>query len=46
MHLAVSPIVLGSGEHLLSGLDLGALGYQVSEHATSEDAMHVVIRRG
>jgi dihydrofolate reductase len=46
MHLAVSPIVLGSGEHLLSGLDLGALGYRVSEHATSEDAMHVVIRRG
>ena len=46
MHLAVSPIVLGSGEHLLSGLDLGALGYRVSEHATSEGAMHVVIRRG
>jgi hypothetical protein len=46
MHLAVSPIVLGSGEHLLSGLDLGALGYRVSGHATSADAMHVVIRRG
>jgi dihydrofolate reductase len=45
MHLAISPVVLGSGEHLLTGLDLPALGYQVQEHATSEAAMHVVLRR-
>jgi dihydrofolate reductase len=30
MHLAVSPILLGSGEHLLAGLDLPALGYKVT----------------
>ena len=29
MHLAVSPILLGSGEHLLAGLDLPALGYRM-----------------
>jgi len=41
MHLVVSPVVLGSGEHLLSGLDLPALGYRVVEHAMSKAAMHV-----
>ena len=45
MHLAISPVVLGSGEHLLTGLDLLALGYQVQEYATSEAAMHVVLKR-
>ena len=45
MHLAVSPVVLGSGEHLLTGLDLLALGYQVAEHTTSEAAMHLVLKR-
>lgn len=46
MHLVVSPVLLGSGEHLLSELDLPALGYQVAEHAMSQAAMHVVFRRG
>ena len=41
MHLAVSPVVLGSGEPLLSGLDLVALGYRVVEQAMSKAAMHV-----
>jgi dihydrofolate reductase len=45
MHLVISPILLGSGEHLLSGLDLLALGYQVSEQASSPAAMHVVLKR-
>jgi dihydrofolate reductase len=45
MHLAISPVVLGSGENLLAGLDLGALGYRVGEHVSSEAAMHVVLRR-
>lgn len=46
IHLAISPLLLGSGEHLLSGLDLLALGYRVAEHAASQAAMHVVLRRG
>jgi dihydrofolate reductase len=45
MHLAIAPVILGSGEHLLQGLDLMALGYRVARHATTEAAMHVVITR-
>jgi dihydrofolate reductase len=45
MHLAISPVLLGSGEHLLSGLDLPSLGYLVTEHVVSEAATHVVLAR-
>jgi dihydrofolate reductase len=45
MHLPVSPILLGSGEHLLSGIDLPALGYTCSECFPSAKAAHYVIRR-
>lgn len=46
LHLAISPVLLGSGEHLLSGLDLNALGYRVADHVPSDAAMHVVVTRG
>src|SRR6266498_2665196 len=46
MHLVISPVLLGSGEHLLSGLDLLALGFGVAEHVASEAATHVVLKRG
>jgi dihydrofolate reductase len=45
MHLAISPVVLGSGEHLLSGIDLLALGFRPTEHVASDKAMHVVLSR-
>jgi dihydrofolate reductase len=45
MHLAVSPILVGSGEALLAGLDLPALGYEVTTHAPTEAALHVTIRK-
>lgn len=45
LHLAVAPIVLGSGEHLLAGIDLAKLGYRVSKYTPSEAAAHVVITR-
>jgi dihydrofolate reductase len=45
VHLAVSPVVLGQGEALFSGLDLPALGYAVTEHAQGEKAMHIVLTR-
>jgi dihydrofolate reductase len=45
MHLAISPVLLGSGEHLLSGLDLPKLGYRRSEHVPTASATHVVITR-
>jgi dihydrofolate reductase len=40
MHLAVTPVLLGSGEHLLSGLDLPALGYELTEHIQGEGHAH------
>jgi dihydrofolate reductase len=45
MHLAISPVILGSGEHLLRDLDLRTLGYRVIEHVPSTSATHVVIGR-
>ena len=45
MHVAVSPVILGSGEHLLQGIDLKALGYRVAEHVPTQAATHVVFRR-
>lgn len=45
MHLAISPVLLGSGEHLLAGIDLLALGYGCTERVASEKAMHVVIAK-
>jgi dihydrofolate reductase len=43
MHLAISPLLLGSGEHLLQGIDLKKLGYRCIEHVATETATHVVI---
>jgi dihydrofolate reductase len=45
MHLALSPVLLGSGEHLLRDLDLRALGYRVASHENGEKATHVIIDR-
>ena len=45
MHLAVSPILLGSGEHLLSGIDLLELGYKCAECVPGARAVHYVIAR-
>src|SRR5688500_14645613 len=45
MHVAVSPMLLGSGEHLLAGLDLPALGYRCAESIPSAKAVHYVITR-
>ncbi|HET7544027.1 MAG TPA: dihydrofolate reductase family protein [Polyangiaceae bacterium] len=46
MHLAFSPVLLGSGEHLLHGLDLRALGYRVDGSVAGENATHVTFKRG
>ncbi len=45
MHMVISPVLLGSGEHLLSGIDLPQLGYRVAEHVASEAALHVVLEK-
>jgi dihydrofolate reductase len=46
MHLAISPALLGSGEHLLADIDLPKLGYRCAEHIPTPDATHVVLKRG
>lgn len=43
LHIAIAPILLGSGEHLFHGLDLPALGYRCKEHAASGNATHIVL---
>jgi dihydrofolate reductase len=45
MHVAVAPILLGSGEALFSGIDLLKLGYQCVEHVASPKATHVVLKK-
>jgi len=45
MHLVIAPVLLGSGETLLGGLDAAALGYQCREHVASAKATHVVIAK-
>ena len=45
LHLAISPVVLGSGENLFSNLDLISLGYKYVEHITTNNAMHMIIKK-
>jgi dihydrofolate reductase len=45
MHLAISPVLLGSGEHLLAGINLPELGYRCVEHVATGNATHMVIKR-
>jgi dihydrofolate reductase len=45
MHFAIAPVLLGSGENLLGGLDLPALGYACAEHVASAAATHVTLTK-
>ncbi|MGE3777889.1 MAG: dihydrofolate reductase family protein, partial [Pirellulaceae bacterium] len=45
MHLAESPLLLGSGERLFAGLDLLALGYKLTERVPSDKAVHYRVTR-
>ena len=45
MHLAISPLLLGSGEALLQGIDILKLGYQLAEHVSTPNATHVLITK-
>ena len=46
IHLAMAPTLLGSGEHLLAGIDLTALGFRCTEHVATANAQHVVLTKG
>jgi dihydrofolate reductase len=45
LHLAIRPVLLGSGEHLLNGIDMHALGYECAECVAGERATHVFLRK-
>lgn len=45
MHIALAPVLLGSGEQLFSGIDLPSLGYYCAEHTSSPNATHMVIEK-
>jgi dihydrofolate reductase len=45
LHLAIAPVLLGSGEHLLAGINLLKLHYQLSEHVATAMATHVVLTK-
>jgi dihydrofolate reductase len=46
LHLAISPVLLGTGEDLLGGIDLRGLGYECVEHiAGGRAAAHVILRK-
>ena len=45
MHLALSPLLLGSGEHLFAGIDFPALGYRCTDCVPGARAVHYVVAR-
>lgn len=45
MHLAVSPVLLGKGEHLLGGIDLPALGFAQTEYVATPAAAHYILMK-
>jgi dihydrofolate reductase len=45
IHIAISPILLGSGEHLFADIDTLALGYHRTEHIPTPMATHFVLTK-
>jgi dihydrofolate reductase len=45
MHMACTPVLLGSGEALLYDIDLLALGYELKSNVATTDVMHVTITK-
>jgi dihydrofolate reductase len=45
LHLVVSPVILGSGENLFLNLDLTSLGYSCVKHISTDNAMHLIIKK-
>ena len=45
LHIAISPILLGSGEKLLAEINLLSLGFRCAEHVATNVATHVVLEK-
>jgi len=45
LHVAISPVLLGTGEPLFEGINLPGLGYRCTQHVASQRATHIVLTR-
>jgi dihydrofolate reductase len=45
MRLAISPVFLGEGEHLFSGINLSELGFNPVRTIAGENATHVIVEK-
>ena len=45
LHLALAPVLLGSGENMFSGINMRSLGYRCVERVATDMATHVVLRK-
>ena len=45
LHLAISPVLLGSGEHLMTGVNMVELGYDCTRHVPTPNVTHVVLSK-
>jgi dihydrofolate reductase len=45
LHLALSPVLLGSGESLFSGINMRSLGFRCVEHVAGDKATHILLGR-
>lgn len=45
MHIAVSPVLLGKGEHLMNGIDLSVLGFRQVDYVGTEKAAHYALAK-
>ena len=45
MHIAISPVFLGEGEHLFAGINLAELGYTTLKTVAGQNATHIFIRK-
>ncbi len=45
LHIAIAPVILGTGEHLFDGIDLVKLGYKCVQNTPSDSATHIIIAK-
>jgi dihydrofolate reductase len=45
LHLAIAPVLLGSGERFFSDIDMLSQGYECVEHVGTANATHVVLKK-
>ncbi len=45
MHFVISPVFLGAGEHLFSGMDMSSLGFNKIQRVEGENATHIILKK-